>query len=75
MNSLMAISKSAKHLVGFTALVATVFTLGGPLVLAEHYAHSGPGEHATMATETQAKPAVGKQARMRGIADNPEKLG
>ncbi|MFA6440808.1 MAG: hypothetical protein WCV99_00625 [Sterolibacterium sp.] len=40
MNSMMTVSTQTKRMVGLVAVVATVFTLGGTLTLAENYSRS-----------------------------------
>lgn len=62
MNSIIAVSKQTKSLVGLVAIVATVFTCGGTLTLAEHYARSSMDGRDYQAAAHQAVPAVLKQA-------------
>lgn len=58
MNSLMAVSKQMKGVAGLAALVATMFTTGGTLALADHYASTGADAQAYIA----AGPAAGHAA-------------
>lgn len=44
MNLLMTANRQARRVAGLTAVVATLFTMGGTLGLAEHYATASPGE-------------------------------
>lgn len=41
MNSLMAVSRQMKSAAALAALLASTFTTGGTLALADHYASSG----------------------------------
>ena len=65
MNSLTTISKQTKRMAGITALVATMFTAGGTLALADHYARTAGDGQAYMAGNPAAQcaaPAVSRQA-------------
>ncbi|MFA6312072.1 MAG: hypothetical protein WCV99_11235 [Sterolibacterium sp.] len=62
MNSIIAVSKQTKGLVGLVAIVATVFTCGGTLTLAEHYSRSSMDGRDYLAASQQGVPADLKQA-------------
>lgn len=65
MNSMLTLGKQTKRIAGFAAVVATLFTAGGTLTLAEHYAHAGRAGHdyaaGNLATK-QALPTVRRHA-------------
>lgn len=65
MNSLTTISKQTKRMAGIAALVATMFTTGGTLALADHYARSAGDAQVFMAGNPAAQcvaPAANRQA-------------
>ncbi|MFA7279664.1 MAG: hypothetical protein WC100_06185 [Sterolibacterium sp.] len=55
-------NKQAKRIAGFVAIMATVFTLGGTLALADHYSRSNLGGQDYIAAVPQSAPAVLKKA-------------
>ena len=63
MNSMMTkAGKQTKRLAGLVAVVATMFTFGGTLSLAEHYSKSGMDNLDYLAAVHQAVPVVQKDA-------------
>lgn len=58
MNSMMPVSKQTKRMVGFISVVATVFTLGGTLTLAEHYSRSSTDGRDYMAVAHHVPPVA-----------------
>ena len=58
----MNTSNQTKRIAGFVAILATVFTIGGTLTLANHYARSSTGGQEYLATAHQTAPAVLKKA-------------
>ncbi len=75
MNAMMTASKQTKRMVGFVAVLASVFTLGGTLALAEHYARSSADGRDNMAGLQQAQPAAGQQAHNARVAVDLRKAG
>ena len=67
MNSLMAVSKQMKGVAGLAALVATMFTTGGTLALADHYASTGANAQAYIAGGPAAA-ALSRQADNARVA-------
>jgi hypothetical protein len=68
MNSVITTSKQVKRMAGLAAIVATLFTTVGTLILAEHYAHSGKvGRNDTAGNETvqHAAPTASRHAQSR----------
>jgi len=47
MNTVMTTSRQTQWTAGVVAALATVFTAGGPLMLAEHYARTGASWNAS----------------------------
>lgn len=55
-------NKQAKRIAGFVAIMATVFTLGGTLALADHYSRLSTGVPDYIVAVPQSSPAVPKNA-------------
>jgi len=62
MSSIIAVSRQTRSLAGIVAIVATVFTCGGTLTLAEHYSRLSVSSRDYLAADHQASPAVLKKA-------------
>jgi hypothetical protein len=72
MNSMMATGRKIKVMAGFAALVATLFTTAGTLVLADHYARAAGNGQVQMAgnlAKGQAAPTLHRCAENGRIAE------
>ena len=56
------VNRQTKRIAGFVAILATVFTVGGTLTLADHYARSSTGGQEYLAAAHHAAPIVLKKA-------------
>jgi hypothetical protein len=72
MNAVTTISKQTRRIAGVAAVVATLFTTGGTLALAEHYAQGGTGAQgyaaANPAVQQAAPAAIGRAQDGRAAA-------
>lgn len=69
MNTVMTTSRQTQLTAGVVAALATLFTAGGPLMLAEHYARTGANWDASgyHATERTKRIVCSDQGDARGL--------
>jgi len=75
MNSMTTVSTQTKRMVGLMAVVATMFTFGGTLALADHYAKSSIDGQDILVQQHQSTPVLNSQAQNARVVVAAKKIG